>query len=545
MSSSLPPLEGAQGPSGDAQDPDRAEGTTVTRGALKFTDGTTVRRNSPRLERSLRSTGVLWDMLLRKDVDDFRLQYGIVVPDEAARMRHEAHENMRLNNMRLVLEARDEQLRRGGQPKGGRAGAISAPPLLGNGDEAPLTPAQMAQREAQRLMDAQEAKRIAAKLAMEKRIAEADEAQRLTRDLAENQAAEQERVDREFAKRARQQRREIEEARMVAQAFRVQREKQKEMEEHAGYAVARAAEIERQRKDVLVEQKRRQMVRDMRARGAAAKVKRAEKIERLQNMASLEQENADVVALEKEAAIAEKHKRLALHLAEEQRRMKKANAAKMREQRKLRQQKMLEQKQILEEKKSESLAHFEEVERRLVEKKAKIEEQKKLRLEEARLKELGREEAIAQKEHSMLVAQEHLEEKRAAKEQANAKKNRRQRIEQRRITEEKRLRFAERVDQVARLRRMREYTDFIKEEDYDEKNERSMMLLETKKNLNETCSRSAYEFSVENQKAQKKRQIGIETPFATIPDYGLWNRTEPVGLGSAAGIQRMGIGGSI
>ena len=60
-----------------------------------------------------------------------------------------------------------------------------------------------------------------------------------------------------------------------------------------------------------------------------------------------------------------------------------------------------------------------------------------------------------------------------------------QRIEQRRIAEEKRLRFAERVDQVARLRRMREYTDLIKQEDYDEKNERSMMLLETKKNLNE------------------------------------------------------------
>ena len=46
-----------------------------------------------------------------------------------------------------------------------------------------------------------------------------------------------------------------------------------------------------------------------------------------------------------------------------------------------------------------------------------------------------------------------------------------------------------------------------------------MMLLETKKNLNQTCARSAYEFSVEKQKAQKKRQTGVEMPLATIPDF--------------------------
>ena len=272
---------------------------------------------------------------------------------------------------------------------------MSAPPLLGGGDSfdanAPLTPAQMAQKKAEEMMRSQEEKRALAKLAMTKRIEEKDALVAASRTLAKRQAVEQDRVQAMFDKEKKRQQREIEEARMTAQAFRVQRDQAREADEAREFEAARAAETERQRKDVMIEQKRKKMMREMRERGDDAKAKRKSKVDRLKEIAAMEQENADTVALEKEAEIAEKHKRLEQSLAVRQADMKAENLARMEDQKRLRRRKTMEQQEILETKKQESLAHFADVERRLRQKEARIAKAAKELKEAARLKEIGRE----------------------------------------------------------------------------------------------------------------------------------------------------------
>ena len=102
-SARLPPIDGV----GATVEAD----VTVSRTSLRWADGRVVARDSPRLSRALRATGVLWEHMSHKVLKEFKLEYGIAVPDAAARMRLEAYENTRQANVRLVVDAREDMVK--------------------------------------------------------------------------------------------------------------------------------------------------------------------------------------------------------------------------------------------------------------------------------------------------------------------------------------------------------------------------------------------------------------------------------------------------
>jgi hypothetical protein len=186
-------------------------GVEVRKKGLEFEDGTLVRRKSPRLSRALRATGVLWGALQPKVLADFTMDHAIVVPHDTARLRLQAFESLRQANLRAVLVAREALAQGQGQGQGrgrGRAGAISAPPVLPGGaaagrDQVVLTPAEMAQKRAEALIQASEEKRLAARAAASARLAEQDAEIRRKAELDQERAAESDRVQRQFEQRAR------------------------------------------------------------------------------------------------------------------------------------------------------------------------------------------------------------------------------------------------------------------------------------------------------------------------------------------------------
>ena len=78
-------------------------GVEVTPKGLRFdeswdeswTDRPVVPKSSPRLARSLRSTGVLWESLAPKTVADFAMENCNPVPSDVQRQRLYAHERLR------------------------------------------------------------------------------------------------------------------------------------------------------------------------------------------------------------------------------------------------------------------------------------------------------------------------------------------------------------------------------------------------------------------------------------------------------------------
>ena len=226
-------------------------GVEVTPKGLRFdeswdeswTDRPAVPKSSPRLARSLRSTGVLWESLAPKTVADFAMENCNPVPSDVQRQRLYAHERLRQKNLQLVLDARRKLLAEGLRP----VGAASAPPQLeGPADEdAALTPMEMAKQKAEAAMALREMKRQANKEAGEKRLAEMQQQLVVQAELAEAAAKKQDEITVQFEAKKKAQARAIIEKRQAAMEFRLKREKQKEVEMQAEFEFARKAEAAR------------------------------------------------------------------------------------------------------------------------------------------------------------------------------------------------------------------------------------------------------------------------------------------------------------
>ena len=139
-------------------------------------------------------------------------------------------------------------------------------------------------------------------------------------------------VTAQFEAKKREQARLIIEKRQAAMEFRLKRERQKEVELQAEFVFARKAEEARIRKDELIEQKRIATQAAMREKGAAFKQKHKAKLARIAAEALELQENSDVMALEKEKIIEEKHKALKKRVRESQKITVELNAARAAEQ---------------------------------------------------------------------------------------------------------------------------------------------------------------------------------------------------------------------
>jgi hypothetical protein len=268
-----------------------------------WTDRERVERNSPRLRRSMKMNGVLWRDLQPKTIEDFAMEGTQPVAPAIQRQRLYAHEKLRQQNLHIVLNSRRTMLRDGMRI----AGAQSAPPTMS--DEQALTPMEMAKQRAEQALAMREMKRQANKEAGEKRLEDLQKEAIVAAQLAEAAAKKQDEVTAVFEARKKAQAREIIEKRQAAMEFRLNREKQREKEMAAEFAFARQAEEARIRKDELIEQKRIKTRREMREKGAASKIKHKAKLARIAQEARDYQANIDVMAVEKEREIEQKHKR--------------------------------------------------------------------------------------------------------------------------------------------------------------------------------------------------------------------------------------------
>ena len=295
-----------------------------------WSDRESVERNSPRLKRALRSTGVLWKDLQVKTQADFAMEGTQPVPPDIQRQRLYAYERLRQEQLHLVLEARRGMLRDGMR----LTGASSAPPsMMGGGDgEKVLTPMEMAKQKAEQALVLREMKRQATKEAGEKRLADLAKQMEVAAVLAEEAAKKQDEVTAQFEAKKRDQARSIIEKRQAAMEFRLKRERQKELQLQAEFVFARKAAEARIRKDELIEQKRIATQRAMREKGAAFKMKHKAKLARIAAEARELQKNSDVMALEKEKMIEEKHKALKRRVEESQKLTVEVNAARAAEQ---------------------------------------------------------------------------------------------------------------------------------------------------------------------------------------------------------------------
>lgn len=295
-----------------------------------WTDRQSVERNSPRLKRALRATGVLWKDLQKKTQADFAMEGTQPVPPNIQRQRLYAHEKLRQEQLHLVLEARRKMLRDGMR----LAGASSAPPSMdgGGGNQEVLTPMEMAKQRAEQALVLREIKRQATKEAGEKRLADLAKQLEVAAVLAEEAAKKQDEVTAQFEAKKREQARQIIEKRQAAMEFRLNRERQKELEQKAEFVFARKAEEARIRKDEMIEKKRIATQKAMREKGAAFKQKHKAKLARIAAEAAELQENADVMALEKEKIIEAKHRSLKKRVEENQKLTVEVNAARAAEQ---------------------------------------------------------------------------------------------------------------------------------------------------------------------------------------------------------------------
>lgn len=295
-----------------------------------WTDRQSVERNSPRLKRALHGTGVLWKDLQKKTQADFAMEGTQPVPPNIQRQRLYAHERLRQEQLHLVLEARREMLRDGMR----LAGASSAPPSMdgGGGNEKVLTPMEMAKQRAEQALVLREIKRQATKEAGEKRLADLAKQLEVAAVLAEEAAKKQDEVTAQFEAKKREQARQIIEKRQAAMEFRLNRERQKELEQKAEFVFARKAEEARIRKDEMIEKQRIATQKAMREKGAAFKQKHKAKLARIAAEAVELQENADVMALEKEKIIEAKHRSLKKRVEENHKLTVEVNAARTAEQ---------------------------------------------------------------------------------------------------------------------------------------------------------------------------------------------------------------------
>eukprot|EP01047_Picozoa_sp_COSAG01_P049288 COSAG01_NODE_4875_length_4661_cov_2.548882_1_plen_435_part_00 len=221
-----------------------------------WSDRESVERNSPRLKRALRSTGVLWKDLQVKTQADFAMEGTQPVPPDIQRQRLYAHEKLRQEQLCLVLEARRGMLRDGMR----LTGASSAPPsMMDGGDgEKVLTPMEMAKQKAEQALALREMKRQATREAGEKRLQDLAKQMEVAAVLAEEAAKKQDEVTAQFEAKKREQARSIIEKRQASMEFRLKRERQKELELQAEFVFARKAEEARIRKEKKKQQQQQQ-----------------------------------------------------------------------------------------------------------------------------------------------------------------------------------------------------------------------------------------------------------------------------------------------
>ena len=294
-----------------------------------WTDRQSVERNSPRLKRAMKANGVLWKDLQQKSVEDFAMEGTQPVPPKIQRQRLYAYERLRQDHLHIVLEARRTMLRDGMR----LAGAASAPPEMGgDDDDKALTPMEMAKQKAEQALVLREMKRQATKEAGEKRLADLADQLVVASQLAEEAAKKQDEVTAQFEAKKKEQARQIIEKRQAAMEFRLNRERQKDLEQQAEFVFARKAEEARKRKDELIEEKRIATQRAMREKGAAFKLKHKAKLARIAAEAIAVQENSDVMALEKEKIIEQKHRALQKRVKQSQKLTAEVNAARAAEQ---------------------------------------------------------------------------------------------------------------------------------------------------------------------------------------------------------------------
>ena len=243
------------------------------------------------------------------------------------------------------------------------------------------------------------------------------------------------------------------------------------------------------------------------------------------------QSNIDVMAVEKEREIEEKHRQLARRVKKSQKMMQEVNAAKVAEQSIRRQRLFRTRAEEVEAQKAETIAHLDEVDKRLREKQQKVEDRIERQKKEAVEREMGRAVAFEEKEKSMMEVSMQLEEKRAAKEmymESVAEARERERIHE---IEAQKLQYVARVEQVKRLRRAKAFEAVMKKEEFEEKELKTNTLLETKKKLVEEQRVGAVHFSVQSETVRKKNAKGLKAlygPTTQIPDYGIWNSPNPV-----------------
>ena len=230
----------------------------------------------------------------------------------------------------------------------------------------------------------------------------------------------------------------------------------------------------------------------MREQSAAFKLKHKAKLARIAKEARDYQANVDVMAVEKEREIEEKHNQLAKRVRQSTKMMKEVNRAKVAEQAIRRQRLFRSREEELEAQKAETIAHLDEVDQRLRAKQKLVEDRIDRQKKAAVSREMGRAAQFEKKvrfqcessfpinsnlefrlenldfliknlhftikqEKSMMEVSMQLEEKRAAKEfymESVAEARERERLHE---IEAQKLQFAARVEQVKRLRRAKAF----------------------------------------------------------------------------------------
>ena len=131
----------------------------------------------------------------------------------------------------------------------------------------------------------------------------------------------------------------------------------------------------------------------------------------------------------------------------------------------------------LEERKAETLAHLDEVDRRLKEKQRRTEERIERQKKEAVEREMSRAAVMEEKEQSLLDESMELESKRAAKEVYMESIAAEREKERRHVVEARKLNYVARVKKVKRLQRQQEFQAVLKKEDFDAKELQTNALL--------------------------------------------------------------------